>query len=563
VEFYVCTLEALAAEEVARRAFDRFDVDGSNSLEKHELFQALFELDMVPGHDAYEKRVYLEDQFAIADVNGDGVVDFAEFVAFYTSALHDSRKSDEIFERRRKTRLAREARARRADSYVKPNQLFQTMQSGELALLSAHWLLERAGYERSEVERRGTKKSSWSMAGALTPLSHRAALEASHPEAFISHEAMQASYDGFDRVCTFGGKAFETTEIGAVPFILASHSWETPTHADPAGRTLAVIAKNLARQMPTFQAWGFDDVGVFFDFSCMYQTIDGEVERTPMQDSLHRKATHHVGVWFAHRLTTVWVVDNESAVTLPRAERGRAFFEEALCRLFKETPPSKPFKVKGGALVPAWPKLIALSHPDVQGDENGVNPQAGAPKQMPPLSAPHFIERCRKLAFAGGEAERTHAEHHYRAAVEDGYNSLNRLAYSRCDWTDDDVKELASTLCEIPCPNVTELDLSWNDMREGSGLEAIGRAIALGALHSLQVLNLINCTAIKTLPESLEELLELHTIMLDGCVQLKTLPSGIGKLASLKIFSIVNCHYLVDDALKHLPSSAKIIRVRE
>lgn len=51
--------------------------------------------------------------------------------------------------------------------------------------------------------------------------------------------------------------------------------------------------------------------------------------------------------------------------------------------------------------------------------------------------------------------------------------------------------------------------------------------------------------------------------MLDGCVQLKTLPSGIGKLASLKIFSIVNCHYLVDDALKHLPSSSKIIRTRD
>lgn len=89
---------------------------------------------MVPGHDAYEKRVYLEDQFAIADVNGDGVVDFAEFVAFYTSAMHDSRKSDEIFERRRKTRHAREARARRADSYIKPNQLFQTMQSGEASV---------------------------------------------------------------------------------------------------------------------------------------------------------------------------------------------------------------------------------------------------------------------------------------------------------------------------------------------------------------------------------------------------------------------------------------------
>ena len=47
VEFYVCTLEALAAEEAARHAFNRYDVDGSNSLEKHELFQALFELDHV------------------------------------------------------------------------------------------------------------------------------------------------------------------------------------------------------------------------------------------------------------------------------------------------------------------------------------------------------------------------------------------------------------------------------------------------------------------------------------------------------------------------------------
>ena len=47
------------------------------------------------------------------------------------------------------------------------------------------------------------------------------------------------------------------------------------------------------------------------------------------------------------------------------------------------------------------------------------------------------------------------------------------------------------------CPQ--ELDLSWNDMREGTGLEAIGKAIGLGALHGLQKLNLINCTAIKTL----------------------------------------------------------------
>ena len=31
--------------------------------------QALFELDMVPGHDVHEKRMYLEDQFAIEHVD--------------------------------------------------------------------------------------------------------------------------------------------------------------------------------------------------------------------------------------------------------------------------------------------------------------------------------------------------------------------------------------------------------------------------------------------------------------------------------------------------------------
>lgn len=125
VEFYVQTLEALAAEEAARHAFSRYDVDDSNTLEKHELVQALFELDMVPGHDAHEKRVYLEDQFAVADTNGDGVVDFAEFIAFYTTAMHDSRKSDLVHERRRKTKRAREQREARALKYVQPDCFYR------------------------------------------------------------------------------------------------------------------------------------------------------------------------------------------------------------------------------------------------------------------------------------------------------------------------------------------------------------------------------------------------------------------------------------------------------
>ena len=108
-------------------------------------------------------------------------------------------------------------------------------------------------------------------------------------------------------------------------------------------------------------------------------------------------------------------------------------------------------------------------------------------------------------------------------------------------------------------PHATELDLSWNDMRTGAGLEAIGFAISTGALHSLQRLNLVNCTAIKTLPESIGELLELQSIYLDGCVQLAKLPKSMSKLASLKVLHIVNCHILMDEELAHLPSSCQVM----
>ena len=40
VEFYAATLDDIEKEDKAREAFDKYDIDRSNTLEKHELFQA-------------------------------------------------------------------------------------------------------------------------------------------------------------------------------------------------------------------------------------------------------------------------------------------------------------------------------------------------------------------------------------------------------------------------------------------------------------------------------------------------------------------------------------------
>ena len=227
VEFYVCTLEALAAEEAARHAFNRYDVDGSNALEKHELFQALFDLDMVPGNDQYEKRNYLEEQFMLADTNGDGVVDFPEFVAFYTMSLHDSRKCDVVFERRRKNKKVREERAKRALAYVQPESILEAAQANSLVLLSAKWLLARAGYTSKDIERRGVKKTTYTKDASktVTPLPPRQTLEVEDPKAYLPYESLTASYDGYQGICKAGGKSFEASSVSALPVILAYACW--------------------------------------------------------------------------------------------------------------------------------------------------------------------------------------------------------------------------------------------------------------------------------------------------------------------------------------------------
>ena len=116
--------------------------------------------------------------------------------------------------------------------------------------------------------------------------------------------------------------------------------------------------------------------------------------------------------------------------------------------LFKDVAPSKPFKVKAGQLVPFWAKVTRTSDEALVADTGGVNPQAGALKKAPPLSAPHFITRLKERAFAI-DKDRELCVRLYRAAVEDGFNSLGRLCFSRLDWTDDDVAELASALEEV------------------------------------------------------------------------------------------------------------------
>ena len=571
VEFYASTLHAVKQEDVARDAFSRYDVDGSNTLEKHELFQALLDLDMVPGFDLAQKRTYLEEQFAAADSNGDGVVDFSEFVAFYVTAQDSSKNSEVVQKRRQRAEKQRLDRLKRQAAYVDAGAIFTAAKSDEVLLVRGKWLLERAGYVMGEKERKGRKVYSWTLPEkkkdeAPAPLPCRQELVRDVPAAVMPVDELEGYHAKFLETLANTKNASKVEGILGVPVVLASHVWETNEHPDPSGKTLRRLAAALATQLPTYQAWGMDDVGVMLDWCSLYQETATE-KRTPHQVTLFNRAKNQMCVWFAHQQTTVYLAA-DPAVAAPdgtttpgaRDNRGWPFFEEAACRLFKNTPPDRPFKLPHGALVPAWHKVIDAAAKD-RSDEK---------KRQPPLSAPHFATALSKGTLKEDLTRESPKQFSdaldakivsrlYRRCIEDGYDGLDKLNYSRLEWGDSQLSELSATLDEVACSHVLELDLSYSDFST-KGMDALAHAISLGALSSLKILNLSHCTAVRSLPEAIgKELHELQVLNLEGCVGLKSLSKSLSTCACLKQLYVHCCHGLTEADFKALPASVEVI----
>ena len=86
--------------------------------------------------------------------------------------------------------------------------------------------------------------------------------------------------------------------------------WEGHDAPDPEARTLRTVAAALAGEwgevmgqygpmsgLPLFAAWGFEDVGVFFDFASLYQ--NKPQPRTAEQDAAFKRALGGMSMWYA------------------------------------------------------------------------------------------------------------------------------------------------------------------------------------------------------------------------------------------------------------------------
>ena len=598
VQFYIDLVCQTEAEEQARIAFAKYDVDGGGELEKHELFQVRFihaahaapspraqplrllpvrtrahllasypavpraplrpqvmlDLDVVVGDTKAEKEAFLDREFSEADADGGGTVDFEEFVQFFTKAKKKARSAGMKHEKAM-AMARREQRKMASGGFTAVEALMGVMRTGDVRLLSAQWVLRRAGFDSQVVERQGRKLTKWSAGkGAGEPLLPRQLLEKQCPEAFLDTAQLDRLVDSFRSVVS-ATKGAEKDRIAAAPVVVISHCWEEKESPDPAGTTLQAFAAELGRQMPAYAAWGFDDVGVFFDWSsCFQDTVD--VVRTAQQTASFERAVEAMPMLYAHRQSTVFLVADQK-VEPPRASRGWPFYEECLTKLFKEAPPPKRYRLPEAGPTHLWPKVVRIG-------EDVAEAQLGGYKaQGPPVAPTNFMQAMATKVFSR-QADRDVVLTDYRKTIEHGFSGLDKLLLSRRGWNDDDLEQFAITIKEVECPMVTEVDLSANDMT-AKGLDAFGNAVANGALHSLTSLSLSDCSGLLNLPDTLAQLHMLQVLKLDGCIGLTTFPNTFNQMAALKAVHLTHCLKLLNntEALSMLPQTVQIIKEKK
>jgi len=135
----------------------------------------------------------------------------------------------------------------------------------------------------------------------------------------------------------------------ALPLLVISHFWRSKAHPDPDGETLRFLTQALDERWPEFQRQGIVDLGVFIDWSSLHQH-----PRTQEQEESFKRALVNINLWYAHRLTTCWLVtagvDTEKG--LGYYDKGWTNFERTLSLLIK---PANTAKWSD------WPQVVDIT----------------------------------------------------------------------------------------------------------------------------------------------------------------------------------------------------------
>ena len=335
--------------------------------------------------------------------------------------------------------IAAQANPTTTSKYTDPEAIFAALEGPETEMVRGTWLRD---------------------APPGTVLGKRGELP---PEAIIGVQELRKIY------------AKAKPKYGSLPFIALSHYWRTKSHPDPQGETLALVSKALKSQWKHYEENGVTDVGVFIDWPSLFQE-----PRTEEQLVIFRESLGAINLWYAHKLTTVYIVSGGEVDGLTYDDKGWTSFEYLLANLIK---------VANTSARKDWPMLLDLGQDDpVQGKAR--------PPPAEPLAFYAGHSHGAKVYTNGADRDKIVAPK-FRKTMEEVLGSVEELNYNKLGWGDAQIVELSVVL--PLCARLTKLQLMYNAIGD-NGCIALAKPIASGSLAQLKVSSLP--TALLPCPES-------------------------------------------------------------
>ena len=260
-------------------------------------------------------------------------------------------------------------------------------------------------------------------------------------EAFIGLNGLRQMPEGYAR---------------SLRVLVLSQPWRTPTHPDPTGETLKLLA-NVLRYF-------LENVGgtyaVFVDYLSLVQCDEND-HRTPYEDQLMKVALGGLGKMYAHRFTCVIKVaplpEHATESTRPSVEGGCAWcFTESSLRSL----------VSSNTL-----DLAHFTNTEESLREVFENCKERRP---PPLAPSAFNGIVVKLRFTSPHADTALVKVLYASAFQSLMANALNLDFSNLCWGDEEAIRLADVLPAVH--SVRFIHLQRNKIGN-AGLHALARAI--------------------------------------------------------------------------------------
>lgn len=336
-------------------------------------------------------------------------------------------------------------------NYHSPHTIWEALEDSEMGaaadvkLLSANWMVAWAKTGRPLPKRQDCPK-----------------------EAFISILDLKHMYKTAKMNHITGPKP-EHSEEKRLPIIAVSYTWKRGSvDPDPECNTLRMLVDAYMRRKAEYASRGYPDMGFFVDWCSLYQ-----VPRNNEQNLSFRRSLQHIALWYAHALTTVYMVTDGNGYcgngtdSPGYHDRGWTSFEFQLSWLIKL---ADKFNV--------WPQVVDL---------------APRPRPRPP---PAPLGAFKEGGHCYGKTVSVPADkliigHAFDATILDVYHSQHVLDYCGLGWGNVEMRAISAIL--PLCRNLRTLNLSHNRM---SVLPE-----SLAELKQLRELDLSDCLALIKLPD--------------------------------------------------------------